>query len=218
MDKDYRKHPFRDGDEVYHPIHGKVKLKFISDEDSPFPVIQLLLGEVELCTLKYSDILVLSFTPYNLNADWRRPVQLKNGDYFKFVDSYDENTGEPIFVEGIFNGTNKKKDKILFYALEQDGEVEYRSWISGPSNLYPSDGKSITEKMKLDNNRWNKKTLSFEAYFSPNDIVVVYNDDAPENAIMLRYESLGVPFDNIIKAESIEDLKNVLFKKTLNHE
>lgn len=76
MEKNYKNHPFRVGDTVYHPVYGKGEVTVRDESNVP---VMVMFGDYGIWFGNPS-MFALSFTPYEINSNWERPFEPKDGD------------------------------------------------------------------------------------------------------------------------------------------
>lgn len=156
MKKDYKNHPFRVGDEVYHPFYGEGEVKEVDESNVP---VMVMFGDNAIW-FSNSSMFTLSFTPYEINSNWERPFEPKDGDvvYREYGNSW--------YIE-----IHKEcvDDKIYCYAyLSSRGLVKTSCVWALKSNLIKERAATEEEKQQLfdalakEGKRWNAEKKCIE--------------------------------------------------------
>lgn len=182
MEKNYENHPFRVGDTVYHPLYGKGEVKEI---DAIMKPIRVVFGGNSVWL--EVNIPMLSFTHYELNSNWERPFEPKDGDVV--YREYEPTSGIEIHKEYI-------NDRIYCHAfLSQNGFVETLLGWSLKSDLIKERAATEEEKKQLfdaiaeEGKRWNAERKCIEDDDTPKigDKCIFWDDDCD----FVRVDILG---------------------------
>lgn len=174
MEKNYKNHLFRAGDEIYHPVYGKGKVLEIGAELLPIVV------EFGDMFRYFSDktICLLSFTPYELNSNWERPFEPKDGDvvYREYGSIWSIDIHKECRDSGV----------VSYARLFSNGVVITRRDWTQKSNIKVERAATDEEKKQLfdaiakEGKRWNAEKKCIEDDDTPNiGDKCIFGDDDP---------------------------------------
>lgn len=205
MEKNYNTHNFIVGDEVWHPIRGKGKVKKVDKGYSPVWVE----FESGVTTWFGAELPLLSFTPYEIPSNWERLWEPKDGDIISSGNFY-------CSWVSIFKEWRNSQGHYRYYAsLIGDDNLIINNYCSPMKDITPA---SDVEKEKLfdalakEGNRWNAEKKELENIPEPlkaGDLVIAYNKEVPKEAFIIYYENILVPFDVVVKFKSMEQYEKI---------
>lgn len=218
MKKDYKNHPFKVNDVVYHFEHGKGVVTYTSER-----YVHVMFDDGERSLTQFA-IKLLSFTPCEINSDWERPYEPKDGDVIKIVD-YGGAEYEAIFWRRDSN------NKILTYSCccisDSNGMTLDGGLFNSNAVITQSDGSDLFTEMERNGYRWNPDTKKLEKITEEpkvGDLVIAWNY-LPEKAVITTLKQINTEyykyqyrviigewllyFINAVKFESMEQYEKI---------
>lgn len=224
MDKNYKYSPFLRGDTVYHPVYGE---GVVAEADGLHHEYKIdYLRDRLRRTSNDDNIAFLSFTPYEINSNWERPWEPKDGDI--------------VFESGRIIIINNAKS-LTFHALTYP-PLEALI-IDGVDNDYynggihkglsfrpatPEEAQKLFDALEKEGWKWNVEKKELEKIPEPlkeGDLGIAWDKDLPQDAIVARYargedrdyqpsyicrvRGENLWFTNAVKFESMEQFEKI---------
>ena len=169
MKKDYKNHPFKVGDTVYHPLRGKGVIT------CSLPIKIDVIFYNEECTAIKDGIKLLSFTPYEIPANWERPHEPKDGDI----------VASSLFV-GIYGGKSENGAiKLLAFLSFNRGFMKVNEfpeigcgYVKEFRPATSEEQQKLFDALEKEGWRWNDEKKKLEKIPEPlkeSDMVIVWN-------------------------------------------
>ena len=208
MKKDFRNHPFREGDTVFHPIMGEG----VVGEDATMNVrVDFISGRTMFCNETVS---LLSFTPYEIPSNWERPYQPKDGDIV-FIPEHDSYTDRILIY---------KNSHRCYAGLNINMEYAFKNVpMYGIDNLRPAtpeESQKLLDALENDGFRWDYKKKQLEKIPvrpKEGDLAIAWNIGNHRNAIIGTYHLAACAkanvgdsyFNHCCKFESMEQYESI---------
>lgn len=189
---------------MYHFSHGKGVVTYTAKEH-----IHVMFDNGERVLTQFA-IELLSFTPYEINSDWERPYEPKDGDIVV--------TDEWVVIFRRLFGSNKlgyyaflntECNKITFQ-LSENHHVGYLDSSVRPAT--PEEKQTLFDALEKEGRRWNAEKKELENIPEPlkaGDLVIAYNKLVPKEAFIIYYENILFPFDVVVKFKSMEQYEKI---------
>ena len=178
MKKDYRNHPFMEGDTVYHFSHGKGVVTYTTEG-----YVHVMFDNGERALTQFA-IELLSITPYEIPSNWERPhYEPKDGDIV-FIPEHDSYASRVLI--------HKNSDRC-YAGLNLSNRYAFKDgYVYGVDNLRPAtpeEAQLLFDALEKEGWRWNAEKKELEKIPEPlkaGDLVIAW-DDNKERAIIAKY-------------------------------